>query len=87
MLPSADGRSLTLKHRGNKDPRAGKRAVLTIVSPDPSQRFIIEPAAPLPGSEAINPDVLVGLSRLAIVSGAARSHRIVVEFAPVSDEP
>ncbi len=87
VLPSADGRSLTLKHRGNKDPRAGKRAVLTIVSPDPSQRFIIEPAAPLPGSEAINPDVLVGLSRLAIVSGAARSHRIVVEFTPVSDEP
>jgi len=87
VLPSADGRSLTLKHRGNKDPRAGKRAVLTIVSLDQSQRFIIEPAAPLPGSEAINPEVLAGLSRLAIVSGAARSHRIVVEFMPVSDEP
>ena len=86
VLPSADGRTLILKHRGNNDPRVGKRAVLTIVSPDPSQRFIIEPAAPLPGSEAINPDVLVGLSRLAIVSGAARSHRIVVEFTPVSDE-
>jgi hypothetical protein len=87
VLPSADGRSITLKHRGNKDPRAGKRALLTIVSPDPSQRFIIEPAEPLPGSEAINPEALAGLLRLAIVSGAARSHRIVVEFTPVSDEP
>ena len=87
VLPSADGRTLSLKYRGDKDPRAGKRAVLTIVSLDPSQRFLVEPAAPLPGSEAINPEVLVGLSRLAIVSIASCPHRIVVEFTPVSDEP
>ena len=31
--------------------------------------------------------VLAGLSRLAIVSAAAHSHRIVVEFTPQQDEP
>ena len=87
VLPSADGRTITLKYRSNNDPRAGKRVVLTIVSPDPSQRFLIEPAAPLPGSGAINPEALPGFSRLAIVSAAAHSHRIVVEFTPQRDEP
>ena len=87
VLPSTDGRTVTLKYQGNQERNSGKRAVLTIVSPDASQRFIVEPAAPLPGSEAINPEALAGFSRLAIVSGAARSHRIVVEFTPVSDEP
>jgi len=31
--------------------------------------------------------VLAGLSRLAIVSAAAHSHRIVVEFTPQQAEP
>lgn len=82
VLPSPDGRTITLKYPGNNDPHAGKCAVLTIVSPAPSQRFLIEPAAPLPESGAINPETLAGFSRLAIVSAAAHSHHIVVEFTP-----
>ncbi|MCX6934415.1 MAG: heparinase II/III family protein [Verrucomicrobia bacterium] len=82
-----DGRTVTLKFRGNRDPDSGKRAVLTIVSSDVSQRFVAEPAAPLPGSEAINPEALEGFSRLAIVSGAARSHRVMVEFTPWGGKP
>jgi len=82
-----DGRTVTLKFRGNRDPDSGKRAVLTIVSSDVSQRFFVEPAAPLPGSEAINPEALEGFFRLAIVSGAARSHRVMVEFTPWGGEP
>ena len=87
VVPGPDGRSVTLKFRGTHEPNEGKRAVLTIASSDPTQRFIVEPAAPLPGSEAINPEPLAGFSRLAIVSGAARSHRIMVEFTSLGDEP
>jgi hypothetical protein len=85
VLPSADGRTVTLKFRGNQDPNAGPRAVLALVSADPAQRFVVEPAAPLPDSEAIKSEPIAGFTRLAIVSGAARTHRIIVEFTPRDD--
>lgn len=33
------------------------------------------------------PEALAGFSRLAIVSGAARSHRVMVEITPLGGEP
>lgn len=87
IIASRDGRILTLKFAGNTNPNAGKRLALAIVSADPSQRFVVEPAAPLPGSEATNRDVIKGFSRLAIASGSARAHRIAVELVPADDGP
>jgi hypothetical protein len=45
----------------------------------------VEPATPLPGSEAINREPLKGFTRLSIVAKGKRSHQIAVDFFPVAE--
>lgn len=87
ILPEPDGRGLTLEFPARGDGRSGKRMVVSLVSSDSSQRFVVEKAAPLPESEAIQPAPVKGFSRIAVESGAARLHRIAVEFVPVEARP
>ena len=87
IIPSPDGRRVTLKFAGNRDPHAGKRLEIALQSSDAALQFSVEPAAPLPGTNVLNIAKIKGFTRLAIASADERSFHMEVEFRPYAPEP
>lgn len=85
IIPSPDGRRITLKFAGNLDPHAGSRMEIALQSPDAALKFLVEPAAPLPGGSVLNPGPVKGFTRLAIESPPGRTYHLAVELRPHSE--
>jgi Heparinase II/III-like protein len=82
VLPSEDGRAITLKFSGDKNPNAGERVEILLRSTDQAQRFAIEAAEPIAESPAIIKEKIPGFTRLAIILGRTAEATIDVEFRP-----
>ncbi len=82
---AAEGRKIALGAKEGAVGGVGMRALLALESVDPAQRFVVEPAAPLAESEAINRETLAGFSRIAIESGKADKHEFRVLLSTRTD--
>lgn len=87
VISSPDGRHVTLKFVGDRDPHAGTRLEIALQSSAAALQFLVEPAAPLPGTNVLNPTTVKGFTRLAIASASGGTFHVGLEFRPYTSEP